>query len=70
MQNTSASAGTAAPTSKTMARLPSNLKSLGNKVLKVSTSVVWQLKYIAYCVGRDFFQPIRTVLPLLLCDVT
>lgn len=28
-----------------------------------------QLKYIAYCVGHCLFQPMRTVLPLLLCEV-
>ena len=48
----------------TMARLPSYLNSLGKIVLNVSTSVVWQLKYMAYSAGRAFFQSMRTVLPL------
>ena len=69
MQISNASVGTFSDKSKMIARLPSNLNSDRNRDLNVSTRLVWQLKYIAYCNGADFFQAMRIVLPLLLADV-
>jgi hypothetical protein len=43
---------------------------VGKRVRNVSTRFVPQGKYMAYCDGLDFFQSMRTVLPLLLSAVT
>ena len=64
MQMRSTSSGGSAAVSSTRARLPSKRKSLGNSVRKLSTSVVWQLKYSAYWSGVRGLLSMRMVLPL------
>lgn len=66
----SAATGTSSCSLNTNARLPLNLNADGNIVLNESTNVVWQLKYIAYCVGRALFHEIRMALPLFDCALT
>ena len=64
MQTVSALTGTRSPSSKTMARFPSNVKVPGKAAWKLSTRLVRQWKYMAYCVGSFRRRSIRIVLPL------